>query len=53
MEIVQRIKEGKEKIWGWDKYIRLDLRLPLRKLNFMRSHLHIMGMYNVQKMSSS
>ncbi|WP_414469109.1 hypothetical protein [Methanobacterium sp. ACI-7] len=33
MEIVQRIKEAKEKIIGLEKYIHVDLRPALTKLN--------------------
>lgn len=47
MEIMQQIKEGKEKIHGFQKFIRIDLRLPLRKLNRMRNHLHIIHVHNV------
>ena len=54
MEIVQRIKEGKEKIWGLDKFIQIELRPALRKLNRMRNHLHIMYIpdLNIQKINS-
>ena len=34
MEIVQMIKEAKEKITGLEKYINIDLRPALQKLNF-------------------
>ena len=34
MEVVQRIKEAKEKITGLEKYINIDLRPALQKLNF-------------------
>jgi hypothetical protein len=34
MEVVQRIKEAKEKIAGLEKYINIDLRPALQKLNF-------------------
>ena len=34
MEIVQMIKEAKEKIAGLEKYINIDLRPALQKLNF-------------------
>jgi len=34
MEIVQRVKEAKEKIVGLDKYIHIDLSPALQKLNF-------------------
>ena len=34
MEIVQRIKEAKEMITGLDKYINIDIRPALQKLNF-------------------
>lgn len=36
IEIVQRIKEGKEKIWGLDKFIQLELKPALRKLKYIR-----------------
>ena len=54
MEIVQRIKEGKEKIWGLDKFIQIELRPALRKLNRMRNHLHITHIpdLNIQKINS-
>jgi hypothetical protein len=54
MEIVQKIKEGKEKIWGWENFIRIDLRPALRKLNRMRNHLHIIHIHNLntQRISS-
>lgn len=54
MEIVQKIKEGKEKIWGWEKVIRIDLRPALRKLNRMRNNLHIIHVHNlnIQRISS-
>lgn len=34
MEIVQRMKEAKEMIKGLDKYINIDIRPALQKLNF-------------------
>lgn len=34
MEIVQRIKEAKEKIAGLEKYINIDIGPALKKLNF-------------------
>ena len=34
MEIVQRMKEAKEMITGLDKYINIDIRPALQKLNF-------------------
>jgi len=34
IEIVQRVKEAKEKITGFEKYIHIDLRPALQKLNF-------------------
>ena len=34
MEVVQRIKEAKEKIVGLEKYINIDLRRALQILNF-------------------
>ncbi len=34
MEIVQRMKEAKEKIAGLEKYISIDLSPALHKLNF-------------------
>lgn len=34
MEIVQRIKEAKEKIVGLEKYINIDIGPALKKLNF-------------------
>ncbi len=34
MEIVQRMKEAKEMITGLDKYITIDIRPALQKLNF-------------------
>lgn len=34
MEIVQRVKEAKEKISGLEKYIHIDLGPALHKLNF-------------------
>ncbi len=34
MEIVQRLKEAKEKIIGLDKYINIDIGPALQKLNF-------------------
>lgn len=54
MEIVQKIKEGKEKIWGWENFIRIDLLPALRKLNRMRNHLHIIHVHNlnIQRISS-
>lgn len=51
MEIVQRIKEGKEKIWGLDKFIQIELRPALRKLNRMRNHFNIMHNLNIQKIN--
>jgi len=53
-EIVQRIKEGKDKIHGLDKFIRIELRPALRKLKRMRSHLYSMQTYhlNVRNVSS-
>ena len=48
-EIVQKIKEGKEKIWGLDNVIQIELRPALHKLNHMRSHLHIMHFHNLNK----
>jgi len=53
-EIVQRIKEGKENIYGLDKFIRIELRPALRKLKRMRSHLHVIHSYhlNVRRVSS-
>lgn len=54
MEIVQRMKEGKEKIYGLEKWLRIDLRPAFRKLNRVKSHLHIIHIYNsnIQKISS-
>ncbi len=53
-EIVQRIKEGKEKIWGLDKFVQLELKPALHKLNHIRSHFHIMHIHdlNIQKINS-
>ena len=34
MEVVQRLKEAKEKIWGLEKYINIDISPALKKLNF-------------------
>ncbi len=36
MEIVQRVREAKEKIAGLEKYIHIDLRPALQKLNFYK-----------------
>jgi hypothetical protein len=54
MEIVQRIKEGKEKIWGLDKFIQIELRPALHKLNRMRNYLYITYIpdLNIQKINS-
>ncbi|MGF7118366.1 hypothetical protein [Methanobacterium oryzae] len=54
MEIVQRIKEGKKKIYGLDKWFKIDLRPALRKLNRMRSHIHVFHVhnFNLQKIGS-
>ena len=54
MEIVQKIKEGKEKIWGLDNVIQIELRPALHKLKHMRSHLHIIHFHdlNIQKINS-
>lgn len=54
MEIVQRIKEGKEKIWGLDKFIRIELRPALRKLNRRRNYVNYIHIHslNMQKISS-
>ena len=52
MEVVQRIKEGKEKIWGLDKFIQIELRPALRKLNRMRNHLMHIPDLNRQKINS-
>ena len=54
MEIVQKIKEGKEKIWGLDKFIQIELKPALRKLNRRKNHLRIMHIHdlNIQKISS-
>ena len=35
MEIVQLVKEAKEKIAGLEKYVRIDLRPALYKLNLI------------------
>lgn len=53
-EIVQRIKEGKDKIHGLDKFIRIELRPASCKLKRMQSHLHSMHIYhlNMRKVSS-
>ncbi|MEL7669598.1 hypothetical protein [Methanobacterium sp.] len=34
MELVQRMKEAKDMIAGLEKYINIDLRPALQKLNF-------------------
>ncbi|MGB9978124.1 hypothetical protein [Methanobacterium sp.] len=54
MEIVQKIKEGKEKIWGLDTFIQIELRPALRKLNRMRNQLNIMHIQdlNIEKINS-
>ncbi len=54
MEIVQRIKEGKEKIYGLDEFIQSELRPALRKLNRMRNYLNKINIYNskMQKIKS-
>lgn len=54
MEIVQKIKEGKEEIWGLDKFIQIELKPALRKLNQMRNHLHMIHIHNlnIQKINS-
>ena len=41
MEIVQRVKEAKEKIAGLEKYVRIDLRPALQKLNLLKNKLQI------------
>lgn len=53
-EIVQKIREGKEKIYGLDKFIQSELRPALRKLNRMRNYLNKINIYNskMQKIKS-
>jgi len=53
-EIIQRIKEGKEKIHGLDNFIRIELKPALRKLKYMRHHLHKIHSHNLnmRKVSS-
>lgn len=54
MEILQWIKEGKEKIYGLDKFIQSELRPALRKLRRMKRYLNKIPINNVniQKISS-
>jgi len=53
VEILQRIKEGKEKIWGFHKLIQIDVRPALRKLYRMHNFLDIIHVHNLnmQKIS--
>lgn len=39
IEIVQRVREAKQKIRGLEKYMHIDLKPALRKMNSLRIHL--------------
>jgi hypothetical protein len=39
-EIIQRIREAKQKIKGLERVMHIDLKPALRKMNSLRSHLH-------------
>lgn len=40
IEIVQRVREAKQKIRGLEKFMHIDLKPALRKMNSLRVHLH-------------
>lgn len=52
MEIVQRVKEAKEKIAGLEKYVHIDLRPALRKLNLLMNQLHFSNVYNLNMLKN-
>ena len=41
VEILQRVTEAKEKIKGFDQYIRIHLSPALQKLQYLRDYGHI------------
>ncbi len=54
MEVVQRIKEGRKKILGLEKVVKIDLRPALGKLNRLKTNFHLYHFYklNIKEISS-
>jgi len=40
IEIVQRVREAKQKIIGLERAMHIDLKPAFRKMNYLRVHLH-------------
>ncbi len=50
IEIVQRVREAKQKIKGLEKYMHIDLKPASRKINSLKAYLDFSG-YNLESIT--